>query len=176
MKSKGALGYSMEQSTHPCVGPSGFITIHQGFAHVYFLDVADILNSGFSLNTLTQYMNSKEQTMESLPVFGMCRNSHAFYPCGTFPVVVGIPTAENSETPTFVSYVVNSVLDVKAFKYVNAAVRAEIVAYLNRSMTHGLEKAWVAHGNLTSMKAWVEAFNKHEYKEESDDNSFGGGS
>ena len=163
----------MEQAVNPIVGPSGFISVHEGFLYVYFIDVADVLSRGFTLVSLDKYMEAKDKDLDKLPVFGMGPNSHAFFPCGTVPIFTGIPSDLNNESPVFVSFVINYVLDSLAFQALNPGIRGEICGYLTRSMAHGLEKVWVASGNMTACKKWVDQFNQVAYKD-SEDESLGG--
>ena len=76
------------------------------------------------------------------------------------------------DNKSFVGYTANYILDQDLLPRSNAAVRAECVAYHNKSMSHGLEKFWATEGNMTSVKKYIEVWNGIDYKSDDEGSGF----
>ena len=143
--------------------------MHIGYGHVFIIDIADLTTCGFTIETIPAYTSSKQRN--EIAQFGLKPNSHLYFPPGTFPMVVGVRTPSAIDDKEFIGFTVNYVLDQKCLHKTTAGVRAECAAFLNKSMSHGLEKFWATEGNITSVKRYIESWNAIEFKASDDDAS-----
>jgi hypothetical protein len=141
----------LDYAVHPCPGIARWISCTRGYAMILFLDIQEMISSGFGLDTVPQYIEKLGDLCGQKPMIGLPEGRTCFVPFGIVPVVIGIGLDAG---PGYLAYVSNFILDVQVIHSVGNRVRAEISGALLKSVANN-GYVWQKGTNKTSIEDYV---------------------
>jgi hypothetical protein len=149
-----AWAYTEKVEFIPYAGVPCFLLAFHGSLFVTFLNVGDIIDSGYTLDKAQAYLESKDDLyLETLVRMVLSPGTGAWSPIGYVPIVTGLePEIVEHKTHSFCADVVFPIADTTPLSGTSSAVLGEVKARLTKAMSLNLG---VFKTNGTHVTKWM---------------------
>ena len=152
-----AWEFSTSLDSMPFCGLAHFLVCHIGFVYVLLQPISEVIARGFSLDSMIAFLDSrKDSYYEDQTVVGLNMGQAVFVPFGYAPLTIAI--SDKKAAPEYAAFTSHFVLNPKSPESHSKAVRAEVKAWVERSLARDSR---INDGETVKViSAYVENFGK----------------